>query len=240
MFKKWSKLILPALLASKLAYAGKPVEGSDVAPVQVDISAAEANRLAVEGRKITWVVPAQPGMLAVERDDARGILYFRLTGAASATGTVTLFVTDDQGSRYRLVLVPRPVSGEEIVIKPAKAGLSGEGTGPAGSARATSYQRKIKNLVLALTNNETGRSREQQLAEVPLWNEARLVLLARVAEAGLVGESYRLTNVAATGMLVEEREFYRRGVLAVSVVSHTLGPGDSTELYVVKEGADHE
>ncbi|MEN9905305.1 MAG: hypothetical protein RLZZ555_1870, partial [Pseudomonadota bacterium] len=76
--------------------------------------------------------------------------------------------------------------------------------------------------------------------EVPLWKEARLVLLARYPDSDMVGEKYRLSNASPSPMLLVEQELYRRGVRAVSVEHHTLMPGDGTHVYVVRERKDHE
>ena len=50
---------------------------------------------------------------------------------------------------------------------------------------------------------------------VPLWNEARFVLV-RMLEGALVGEKYQLTNVSKQRMVIDERELYRRGVIAIA------------------------
>ena len=66
------------------------------------------------------------------------------------------------------------------------------------------------------------------------------MLLAQYMAGDMVGEKYRLGNVSPSGMLLVEQELYRRGVRAVAVEHHTLMPGDSTQIYVVRERKDHE
>jgi conjugal transfer pilus assembly protein TraK len=39
-------------------------------------------------------------------------------------------------------------------------------------------------------------------------------------------------------MVIDERELYRRGVLAVMVESAELEPGEATQVFVVLEGRD--
>jgi conjugal transfer pilus assembly protein TraK len=72
---------------------------------------------------------------------------------------------------------------------------------------------------------------------VPLWNEARFVLV-RILDGTLLGEKYQLTNVSKSRMVIDERELYRRGVLAVMVESLELEPGEATQVMVVLEGRD--
>jgi conjugal transfer pilus assembly protein TraK len=54
----------------------------------------------------------------------------------------------------------------------------------------------------------------------------------------LLGEKYQLTNVSSSRMVIDERELYRRGVLAVMVDSLELEPGEATNVMVVLEGRD--
>ena len=60
----------------------------------------------------------------------------------------------------------------------------------------------------------------------------------RTLEGALVGEKYQLTNVSKQRMVIDERELYRRGVLAVMVETLELEPGESTQVMVVLEGRD--
>ncbi len=113
--KKWLRpSLLALLLSSSLAQATQLIENSHQQHVQVNFSARETNRLAVEGRRIVNVVPGQAGLLKAKKDEAQGALYFSLDPETPATGTITLFVDDDQGVTYKLILVPRATSGEEI------------------------------------------------------------------------------------------------------------------------------
>lgn len=236
-------LILLALLASRVE-ATQLIENADKQHVQVNISARETNRLAVEGRRITSVVPAQPGLISAKRDEAQGVLYFTMVPDQPAMGTVTLFVSDDQNTTYKLVLVPRPVAGEEIIVRPPvdKAAIAAKRTSQT-DGRAASYQRRIKDLILVMTDddpNDAAVDRVDVNKEVPLWQEGRLVLLAKYLDAEIVGEKYRLTNVSKADMLLVEQELFRRGVRAVSVKNQTLTPGDTTDIFIVRERKGNE
>ena len=69
-----------------------------------------------------------------------------------------------------------------------------------------------------------------------IWREAKVLFVERYAGGRIACEVYKLTNVDASNMRLDEREFYRPGVLAVSVERHELQPGENTLLYLfVKE-----
>nr|WP_228840939.1 type-F conjugative transfer system secretin TraK [Pseudomonas aeruginosa] len=105
-----------------------------------------------------------------------------------------------------------------------------------------SYQRRIKDLMLVMADDELKDSVETIPVnkEVPLWKEGRLILVAKYMDGEVVGEKYRLTNVSPSEMLLVEQELYRRGVRAIAVEHHTLMQGDGTDIYIVRERKDNE
>lgn len=230
-------------MASTQVKATQLIENSNSQHVQVNISARETNRLAVEGRRIVNVVPGQVGMLNAKKDETQGALYFTLDSESPATGTVALFVDDDQGVTYKLILVPRAISAEEIILKPpADKSVSAKRTVTA-DGRAGTYARRIKDLMLVMTDDELQDSEAEKVdvnKEVPLWKEGRLILASKYLMGDFVGEKYRLTNVSSSDMLLVEQELYRRGVRAVSVKNHALAPGNATEIYIVRERKENE
>jgi conjugal transfer pilus assembly protein TraK len=241
--KKWSSLTLLSLLASSLVNATQLIENSNSQHVQVNISARETNRLAIEGRRIVNVVPGQAGMIKAKKDEVQGALYFTLDPDSPATGTIALFVDDDQGVTYKLILVPRAISAEEIILRPPADKRAAVKRTVTADGRAASYERRIKDLMLVMTDDELQDSAAEKVdvnREVPLWKEGRLILASKYLMGDFVGERYHLTNVSSSDMLLVEQELYRRGVRAVSVKNQTLAPGNATEIYIVRERKENE
>ena len=127
------------------------------------------------------------------------------------------------------------VPAETLVLR--ERGRPGE----AGRALVADEPRHaaIRRVLLALARDTTPEdmSASERLEIVPLWNESRFVLV-RTLEGVLRGEKYQLTNVSPTRMVLDEREFYRQGVLAVMVDALELEPGEATQVMVVLEGHD--
>lgn len=241
MFQKLKKSLSAILLNLLIieANATQIVENADQGHVQVNISANEQNRLAITGRRIANVVPSRKGLLSVVKDEALGALYFTLANDSENQGSVTLFVSDDQGVTYKLILVPQPVAGEEIILSPPKNKSMSSSRFSAADGHATSYQRRIKNLMLVMIDGE--RSDSIVLNQVvPLWKESHMLLITKFMDDDLVGEKYHLSNVSPSDMLLAEQEFYRPGVLAVAVEHHTLKPGDATDIFIVRARKLHE
>ena len=199
MFLKLKKSLSPILLLSLLVTkvgATQFVEKADQKHVEVNISVNETNRLAIDGRRIAHVVPSVKGVLAGQKDDFLGAYYFTLADNTPNHGTVTLFVSDEKGVTYKLILKPRPVAGEEIIIRPPKE--THASSARLADGRTVSYQRRIKNLMLMMADNESKSHIEKVVINqaVPLWKEGHLLLVANYIDGDSVGEQYHLTNLS--------------------------------------------
>ena len=93
-------------------------------------------------------------------------------------------------------------------------------------------------MVLALDSETEGDLDARRANEiVPLWKEAMFVLV-KVVEGPLKGEKYLLTNTSDKPMVIDERELYRRGVVAIAIEKPELKPAETTAVYVVSENAE--
>lgn len=235
--------LLSLLLLSLDASATQVVDGCYATHQQVNISAREQNRLAIDGRRIGTVVPSQKGVISYVKDEQAGALYFTLASDTPNSGTVTLFVSDEQNpaATCKLILVPRPIAGEEIIIKPPAESRTSAAGRKGGDGRALAYQRHAKDMILQMADEE---SRDLEPIpvnqEIPLWKEARLVMLSKYLDGDLVGEKYRITNVSDTDMLLVEQELYRKGVVAVVIENHTLPSKGQTLIFIVRGRKDNE
>ena len=95
----------------------------------------------------------------------------------------------------------------------------------------------MKNLLLVMAGDalpddmevrEIGRT-------MALGPGTRFTLQRQWLGAGLVGEKYQLLNTGAAALDVTERQFFKSGVMAVSVERSRLHPGEATPLFVIRE-----
>lgn len=239
MLKKLKKLSLMLSLSALAlsANAMNEVVNSDRFTAEVAISRTEQNLLEIRGRKIASVIPSVAGALSYHKDDDNGVFYFALANEYQM-GTISLFVNDDQGNRYRLILVPTNQSAQEIVLMPpeseskkqAEDGLNTNG----------SYVYLIKQMMFLMANATNGVDVSEQVSvtthneDIPLWKEAKLTLVKRYDSELLTGEEYQITNRTNVLLQVKEQEFYRNNVLAVSLSKLALEPNESAFVYVVR------
>ena len=217
--------------ASFAANAGQTLEGSPDDGLTAMVSRSEPNLIRIGGRKIRRIQGVE-GEFQVSPDKDTGVAYLKPT---TDKPVLSLFIADDAGRHWKITLKVAEIPAETIVIRDrsrlhqeAKAFASDE-------SRNTAIRRVL--MALARDAEPEDMIARDTLEIVPLWNEARFVLV-RTLEGTLVGEKYQLTNVSKTRMVIDERELYRRGVLAVMVESLELEPGEATQVMVVLEGRD--
>lgn len=231
--KKWGMVLPLALALNTRLEATQIVEHADRSHQEVHISASEQNLLSIEGRKIAHVVPSRKGVVSFLKDEVRGALYFALAKTFPSTGTLTFFVADDQGAIYKLILIPRPMAGEEIILRPSQSV-----TQDLAKAQPGAYLTAIRHLLLTMARGLRGEGEVIQVNKrLPLWREASLLLLSQYPQADFIGEHYRLTNISEKAMRLAEQEFYRFGVLAVAMDRHSLAPGESTDIFMVRSAS---
>lgn len=232
-----NKTILVILLSglAQLSFAAQYVDHAHERIVEVSISSVEQNALLVEGRKITTVIPSISGALSYISDANSGVLYFSLANRHQM-GTISLFVTDDAGQRYRVLLVPRQIAAEEVIIRPPKMTQPDQADGLV----ATSHTSKIKKMIFSMANYQpnqviSGVDVISQNQEISLWRETNFILTEAFLGLGLRGERYELTNISNQQIVLQEPEFFRRSVVAVSIENHVLPPSHSTVVYIVRQ-----
>lgn len=187
------------------------------------------------------------GEIVLECDADKGEIYVRPIGGPGGPGgpggqgkPVNLFISTQQAT-YTLLLRRSDTPADTIVIRdrtprqaPAEQGAA------APLSRPSAQIRSLKAMLVAMASDRvpTDVRVEEVNRPVQLWAEARFALTRVYEGRGLVGERYLLTNISDQNMVLAEQEFDREtgGVLAVSIENHNLRPGDSTTVFVIRQG----
>jgi conjugal transfer pilus assembly protein TraK len=204
------------------------------------------------GSAITNAAPAQPGAapmpptgsinpageIVLECDVDKGEIYVRPVGGPGKP--VNLFVST-QHATYTLLLRRSDTPADTIVIRDKTVRLSRVEPGGASAATRTSqHVRSLKGMLVAMSSERAPADIrvEEVNRPIQLWQEAKFALVRQYEGRGLIGERYLLTNVSSQDMVLAEQEFDReRGnVLAISIENHNLRPGESTTVYVIRQG----
>lgn len=227
-------LFLPiAVSAASMASAEQTfTTASNVAQFSGFMSLSQSNILTIDGRKIREVKAWNDELKTILDDENGRVTFFAVKPEASQRA-MSLQVSDDAGGTYVLNLQPKDVPAEVIHISNQMAPKATSAT-----KHAPDYQRAVKNTLLLMTDEKTDESSSVSVnKEIPLWAEAKFVLVKKFPDGDLVGEKYVLTNISNEPMNIAEQELYRAGVLAVAVENHILAPGATTNVYIVAGGA---
>ncbi len=188
------------------------------------------------------------GEIVLECDTDKGEIYVRPIGGTGGTGgpgkPVNLFISS-QHATYTLLLRRSDTPADTIVIRDRtlrqapQAGADQPAAAP--SSRQSVHIRSLKAMLVAMASGRvpTDVRVEEVNRPIRLWVEARFALTRVYEGRGLIGERYLLTNISSQNMVLAEQEFDREAgaVLAVSIENHNLRPGDSTTVFVIRQGA---
>ena len=231
-----SLLLLPLLLAlSSPASALQILDAKDGETVLGKISQKEVTRISVERGRIRKVT-GNTGEFVLEKDEDKGQIFIRPVSPDS-TKPINLFITSER-STIGLVLQPVDTPSDTLVIR--------EGRDPLASTsrleKSGRHVRTIKNLLLAMASDALPDDMEvrEPTQELALWPGVRLNLQRVWLGAGIVGEKYQLANIGSTELNLAEGELYKPGVMAVSLEQGRLRPGESTNLFVIRERRAHD
>lgn len=225
---------LPSVIAEQLFQA---TTGQTIAAT---ISNKDLTRIQVSGLKIVKAFTS--ASIKIKKDTATGQLYLLPT---DIKGSFNLFIEDSNGGTFNLFLTTsKKKGGDSIVIMPDKASLANTKMNQMTSKDKNSsyYERNIMNLiqVMYLGLNEDDGINYQVTSlntEIPMWKKIKVVLTKSYADRNLIGYLYTITNNDSTPILLEESEFFKKGVLAVAIDNPSIATGDSTRVFVIKENA---
>ncbi|MEJ2405371.1 MAG: type-F conjugative transfer system secretin TraK [Candidatus Thiodiazotropha sp.] len=226
---------LLVLLWTHSAAAIQLLEVRDGGVVSARISGNEPNRLVIRDGRVHKVWGAE-GKAVLKPDSDAGQVYLQ-PSEAWRHRPFSLFVKDEEGGVYTLVLTPTEMPSETVtLIRPELATVVDQEKAVAWESEQP-YERTLLELVrhMAMGKLPDGYTRVEIDREIKLWRETHLLVQTRYMGGRIGGEVYELTNVDKKSLRLEEREFYRDRVLAVSIERHALAPGERTKIYLVTE-----
>lgn len=219
------------LSANPDAFATQNLQGSPDETLHAVISRSDPTLMRINGQNIVNIYGTE-GEFTATPDGETGSAYIKPIGDKNP---ISIFVTDATNQTWRLLLTVTDTPADTIVIASEKKKAPEIPFG-----RDMERNRAIKYIVLALRSPD--QVPEIEIHETnritPLWSNALFVLTA-TANGQYNGEKYRLINTSSQQMIVDERELYRKGVVAVSVERPVLNPGETSEVYIIQEGG-HE
>jgi conjugal transfer pilus assembly protein TraK len=178
------------------------------------------------------------GEIVLECDVDKGEIYVRPVG--NSVKPVNLFVSS-QHATYTLLLRRSDTPADTIVIRDKSPRIAKADQTTSAAGRQPQHVRALKAMLVAMGSDRvpTDIRVDEVNRPIQLWVEARFSLVRLYEGRGLIGERYVLTNIGNQDMVLAEQEFDRESgtILAVSIENHNLRPGESTTVYVIRQGA---
>ena len=217
------------LLASFSVSAAQVLVGKPDDTLSAAVSRSEPTLIRIEGHRVRRIFGAE-GEFSITADKEAGTAYIK---PSTDKPTISLFVSDEAGRTWKLLLSVKDGLSDSITIRSRSPGSSTPIQG-----KDASRNQQIKRQLLALQTDTEADTETRVINEiVPLWSEV-LFVLTKVIDGPLKGEKYQLTNTSSDPMVIDERELYRRRVLAISVAKPQLAPGQTTDVFVISENID--
>jgi len=235
MKKIYSAILLSSVLAGVAlpAYALKLIEAQDNQTYYADGSAHDTNRITLENGRLRKIMGKSSDFI-VEKDDKTGQFVVRFRDDKKPS---SLVVIAEDGRTYTLVLKPVDKPAESFVLRDStvvhKAKIE--------SGKKDQLGQSVRDLMLTMAGARVSNSHvfsddKQSIEELALWQGTKFFRVSTYESGNLRGDKYRLYNVSDKAIRVAEQEFFKKGVVAVSIQTHELDAGRDTYVYVVKQG----
>ncbi len=196
-----------------------PIEGDTT---YADISAKELNVIKTNISNVKAL--SSSTRLDIKVDNK--IIFVKYTGTGNEPQE--LILTSSSGEVYPLVLVPKGIPAETIVLRMR------EDTGEALKwEMALGQVKAVKELIKGMYTDMPPRGFlvEKLNEDRTEWKELSKILIKRYNGAMLTGEVYLMK--ANTPVVLDEQEFHKKGILAVSLEKYELAPEETARLYTV-------
>ena len=204
-----------------------PVEGRSVF---VDISQRDLNLIKFPFSGVRVYTSSRVLDIKIDGSDVFVNIPDDVVGQDKFAPQEVFFVTP--AGTYSLVLVPKGIPAETIIVRIPQEDIRDALEWEAAHDYVTGLKELIKAMYIEIP--PMGFAVKDVNREVSRWEGTRQVLLSLYSGATLEGEIHKLTNVSNGSIRILEREFYQRGVLAVSIDRHELLPNEETHIYIVR------
>jgi conjugal transfer pilus assembly protein TraK len=198
------------------------------------ISTYDSNRISVDGGFIVSAVAPQDGRIVMDKDEATGSIFVRLNkGFGDNSTPFTIFIRDSDKNSYTLLVTPANVPGNNITLEPVR--LKSESMVGKSLRRNELILFIMENMHLDQPMSKCGS--ETSRKQIKLWRDTRFYQVKEYQCGKYTGRVFTLTNTGQKVMRIAEQEFYKPGVVAVSVASQALEAGDTAKIYVIEEAS---
>ncbi|MCD8338903.1 MAG: type-F conjugative transfer system secretin TraK [Burkholderiales bacterium] len=196
------------------------------------ISMRQANRLSIKGAKIERFV-ADPQMLEIRHDPGTGALFI----IPLTRETSSIFVMTDSGQTHVVLLTPSEKlhsQNLEIIEKPQKASTLATSI-PMNSALPV--EEAVEEILRDLTKIVSDRTLVSKNTNKPMQTASLKATPDKKWKAGSYWlEHWTLANTSKEEAVIEEANFWHKGILSIAIDRAKVRPGEEVDLWIVRQG----
>lgn len=231
MTKKLTLLLTTVFyLTNVSAFATQIREMDDGDEATAEISRQDINRVKLTGDRIRST-KFNAGELEISQDDNLGEIYIRATKVAESK-PLNLFIITEQNFTYKLLLYPKSVPSEQIIIK--NDSVVANTDVEVSKIAKNSYQQQIITLIKAMRAKTKLES--YQISNSKKYIDLGDLELKRTNTykgQSFIGETFILKNDSNQILNLEEKMFFKNGVRAIKIENPNLLPDETTEIFII-------
>jgi len=220
-------VILNFILISQ-AYAAQIRGVIDNGTITAKISSLDITRILVQGDRIKTFKGIK-GAYTRENDENNGEIYIQPT-APYQNAAFTVLVETEKGRHFTLLLTPVGVPGGTLMLVP-----KGVGKEEADHFEHESdYQTTISHLIRAMATDTVPEGYSvSEVDDKTLYHFGNIATLRlKTIYRGLhfQGQIYELTNTQSFPIKLDEKQFFKQGISAISLENITVPPHGKVKL----------
>ena len=216
------------LITSVSTYATQIKGVIDNETVSAKISSLDITRIIVQGDRIKSLKGVK-GAYTRENDESNGEVYLQ-PAATYQNSAFTVLVETEKGRHFSLILTPIAVPGGTLMLVPKGVGREEAGR----FEKSSDYQTMLSQLVRAMATDKVPEGYVvKEIDDKTVYHFGNIATLRlKTIYQGLnwEGQIYELTNTQRCEIHLNEKQFYKKGVAAVSLESITVVPHDKIKL----------
>ena len=218
-----NKLTALLLILPGCAFGVQNITVNELQPVRAVVSQNDINLISLKNDRIESL--ALPNSVEVEQNTKNGSAFMRFKSKSVVKG----FLTTELGAKYQLEFVPSDIASETII-------LVAPGLKSADTVSAREYTQMLAQLLRAMFNEAEldGYARGVNSKSLKI-NKIKLNLDVTYVGAAIEGQVLEFKNTTDKAIELKELDFYDPNVRAVSIVDKTVSPGDTTQVFIMRD-----
>ncbi len=221
---------LASLTISSSSFAAQMKDMEDGDEAVAEISKSDINRIKLSGDRIR-ATNANAGEMEISKDNITGEIFIRAT-KYSENKPLNIFITSEQNFTYKLLLYPKAIPAEQIIIK--NDAVVSHADEDVAKISKNSYQQQIIALLKAMrTKSKLEQYQISNLRKNIDLGDLTLKRTSTYKGQNFIGETFLLINDSNKVLELEEKMFFKNGVRAIKIENPMLLPDEATEIFIV-------